>query len=70
MDENELVSRVKECKVPGTRKRRRPTKRWLDCVKDDSKAVDLDKTDDRDEWRRESRRPDSLDREDIFHPCQ
>lgn len=58
MEENEFVRWAAERREPGTRKRGRPRKRWMDCVRDDGRVVDLDKVDDRIEWREVSRRPD------------
>ena len=57
MEENEFVRWAVECGQPGTRKRGRLRKRWMDCVRDDGRVVDLDKVDDRIEWREVSRQP-------------
>ena len=57
MEENEFVSWSAERREPGTRKRGRPRKRWMGCVRDDGRVVDLDKVDYRIEWRKVSRRP-------------
>jgi hypothetical protein len=58
MEAKELVRWAMERKEPGTRSRGRPRKRWMDCVKDDGRVVDLDKVNGRVEWSRVSRRPD------------
>lgn len=54
----ELVRWVMKRKKPGTRSRGRPRKRWIDCVRDDGRVVDLGKVNDRIEWSKMSRRPD------------
>ena len=58
MEENEFVRWSAERREPGTRRRGRPRKRWMGCVRDDGRVVDLDKVDDKIEWRKLSRRPD------------
>ncbi|KAK4314273.1 hypothetical protein Pmani_014425 [Petrolisthes manimaculis] len=52
--EDDLVRWAAEC----TRRRGRPRKRWMDCVRDDGRQVDLSKVGDRVMWRAVSRRPD------------
>ena len=51
MEENEFVRWSAERREPGTRRRGRPRKRWMGCVRDDVRVVDLDKVDDRIEWK-------------------
>ena len=60
MEENEFVRWSAERREPGTRKRGRPRKRWIGCVRDDVRVVDLDKVDDKIEWRKVWRRPNAL----------
>ena len=50
-----------ERKEPGTRSRCRPRKRWMDCVRDYGRVVDLDKVNDRVEWSNVLRRPSPLE---------
>ena len=38
--------------------RGRPRKRWIDCVRDDGRVLDLSRVGDRRQWRAVSRRPD------------
>ena len=46
--------RVMEMRMPGQRKRGRPKRRWLDCIKEDMEAVGAspEDTQDRKRWRR------------------
>ena len=60
MEENEFVRWSAERREPGTRRRGRPRKRWIGCVRDDVRVVDLDKVDDKIEWRKVWRRPNAL----------
>ena len=55
MEENEFVRWSVECREPGTRRRGCPRKQRMGCVRDDGRVVDLDKVDDRIEWRKVSR---------------
>ena len=60
-EEDEFVRWSAERRETGTRKRRRPKKRWMDCVRDDGKVVDLSRVGDRRQWRAVSRRPNPLE---------
>jgi hypothetical protein len=55
---NEFVRWATEPRESGTMKRGRLRKRWMDCVQDDGRVVDLDKVDDRIAWSKVSRRDD------------
>jgi hypothetical protein len=57
MKVKELVRWAMEHKEPGTRSRGRPRKRWMDCIRDDGRVVDLDKVNDRVEWSKVTRPP-------------
>ena len=57
-EEDEFVRWSAERRETGTRKRRRPKKRWMDCVRDDGKVVDLSRVGDRRQWRGQRCRPD------------
>ena len=56
-EKDEFVRWSAEVREMGTRKRGRPRKRWMDCVRGDSKVVDLSRVSDRRQWRAVSRRP-------------
>ena len=60
MEENEFVRWSAERREPGTRRSARRRKRWMGCVRDDGRVVDLDKVDDKIEWRKVWRRPNAL----------
>ena len=57
-EKEEFVRWSAERRETGTRKRGRRRKRWMDCVRDDGKVVDLSRVGDRRQWRAVSRRPD------------
>ena len=57
-EEDEFVRWSAERRETGTRKRGRRRKRWMDCVRDDGKVVDLSRVGDRRQWRGQRCRPD------------
>ena len=61
MEKNNPVRWAVECRESGTRKRGRPRKRLMDCMRDDGRVADLDKVDDRIKWRKMYWRPNPLE---------
>ena len=59
-EEDEFVRWSEEHREMGTRKIGRLRKRWMDCVRDDGKVVDLSRVSDRRQWRAVSRRPNGM----------
>ena len=59
-EEEHVASRTMEMEIIGTRKRRRPKKRWKDCIQEDMKMKELEEeqTQDRRTWKRLTRNSD------------
>jgi hypothetical protein len=55
-DESHITKTVMSINVDGHPRRGRPTKRWMDCVKDDMriKGVSMEMTSDRREWKKKT----------------